>query len=503
MKTFRKKIMWGLATLAIITSSCGESFVSEDPKGSFFEENYYTNEEQCFSGLVAVYDVLRKNSGGFENMITMMNAGSDDFFAGGGNPSDGAGIHGFDDFSINELNVPRSYLGDYYRGIARANILILKLPDAEMNDATKARFLAEAKALRAFYYFQLVNLFGNIPLITTPIPTSEIYNVPQNTPAEIYAFIETELLASIDGIPGIIPASDSGRLTQGTVKAILGKVYLFEGKWAEAAAQLADVNGAPGGTSQYGYRLMDNFGDLWNINNKFNTESILETSHSNLSNAIWEIWGSSKDEGNSVNQMVGPRGYSRPENSTAPPYISGWSFNPVTQDLYNAMAGDPRFNATILDMKALVAAGQASYSPADQDTGYFLKKFMPLTSETSTGGGIPELNYRQNTYIIRLADTYLMEAEALMHTGNTGRAQDLLNAVRNRVGLGPLPISLDVIYQERRLELAGEGHRFFDLVRTDRTDLLVPYGFTADKNEILPLPYEDIANTLLEQNPNY
>jgi len=502
MKTFRKKVMWGLAGLAIISSGCGEDFVSIDPKGVFLEENYYRNEEQTFSALVSVYDVLRKNSGGFENLITMMNAGSDDFFAGGGSPSDGAGIHGFDNFTINELNIPRSYLGDFYQGIARANILIVKLPDAEMNETTKARFLAEARALRAFYYFQLVNLFGNVPLITTPLVTSELFNVPQSNPTEIYPFIEAELLASINDIPLTIPAADKGRLSQGTVKAILGKVYLFQKKWTEAAAQLADVNGTPGAANQYGYKLMDSYNDLWTLTNKFNTESILETSHTDKSNAAWGNWGSSSDEGNSVNQMVGPRGYNRIGN-VAPDYISGWSFNPVTQDLFTAMAGDPRFGATILDMKALVAAGQAGYSPADQDTGYFLKKFMPLKSETTEGGGTPELNYRQNTYMIRLADTYLMEAEAAFQSGNTGRAQLLLNAVRARVGLGVIPVSLDVIYQERRLELAGEGHRFFDLVRTGRTDILVPLGFTVGKNEILPLPFADIANTLLEQNPLY
>lgn len=500
----KNKLFLGLAGMLVLATSCGEDFVTEKPKGSFFEENYYTNEEQCFSGLVSVYDVLRKNSGGFENMITFMNAGSDDFFAGGGSPSDGAGIHAFDNFTINELNVPRSYFGDYYRGIARANVLILKLPDATFsNETQRARFLAEARTLRAFYYFELVNLFGNIPLITDKIETAEAYNVPQSTPEEIYAFIEAELEASVGDLPTTVPSDELGRLTQGAGKAILGKVYLFDEKWAQAAAQLADVNGTPGGTSMYGYRLLDDFADLWDFDNKFNTESILETSHTNLSDAIWDNWGSSRDEGNSVNQMVGPRGFTRSEGSPVPSYISGWSFNPVTEGLYTAMVSDPRFDATILDMRALKAAGLANYTPADQDTGYFLKKFMPLTTQTSTGGGNGELNYQQNTYWIRLADTYLMEAEALMHTGNTDRAQALLDAVRDRVGLAPVTVTLDAIQHERRIELAGEGHRFFDLVRTGRTDLLAPYGFTVGKNEILPLPFEDIAQTLLNQNPNY
>ncbi len=502
--TKSKFLLFG-AALALATG-CGVEDISETPKGNFFEENYYKNEEQCFSGLVSVYDVLRKNSGGFENMITMMNAGSDDFYAGGGSPSDGAGIHGFDNFTINELNVPRSFFGDYYRGITRANVLIAKLPDATFSSETqKARFLAEARTLRAFYYFELVNLFGNIPLITAPISATEAYQIPQASKADVYAFIESELVAAVGDLPTTVSNSELGRLTQGAGKAILGKVYLFEEKWAEAAAQLQDVNGTPGGTSMYGYKLVADFASLWSINNKFNTESILEVQHTNLSNAGWGNWGSSSDEGNTVNQMVGPRGFSRSDMSI-PSYISGWSFNTVTQSLYDAMSGDPRFSATIFDLKTLKAQNRADYAAADQDTGYFLKKFMPLTTETSTGGGNAELNYRQNTYWIRLADTYLMEAEALVHTGNVDRARDLVNAVRNRVGLAPLPaaqVTLSAIYNERRLELAGEGHRFFDLVRTQNTAPLVPFGFQSGKNEVLPLPFEDIANTKLVQNPGY
>lgn len=506
MRTLKGKILWGFAGLALLSSSCGEDFVTADPEGVFLQDDFYRTEEQCYWALVATYDVLRKNSGGFENMITMMNAGSDDFFAGGGSPSDGAGIHGFDNFTIDPVNMPSSFYKDWYRGIARGNALIQKLPDADISsEDTRARFLAEARTLRAFYYFELVNLFGDVPLVTTPLLTSELFQVDKTPKAEIYAFIETELLESLDALPMTIPAAQSGRLSQGTAKAILGKVYLYQEKWAEAAAQFADVNGEPGGVSQYGYELQDSFAALWSIDNKFNSESILEVSHTNLSNAGWGNWGSSSDEGNSVNQMVGPRGYNRPENSSAPSFISGWSFNPVAPELYNAYAAnDPRRDVTVLSMPALQASGQAGYSPADQDTGYFLRKFMPLTSETSTGGGNQELNYRQNTYWIRLADTYLMEAEALVHTGsNTARAQALLDAVRARANQLPTEVNLTAIANERRIELAGEGHRFFDLVRTGRTDLLEPFGFTTGKNEVLPFPFNEIANTPIQQNNGY
>lgn len=484
--------------------SCSDEFLNVEPKGTSLESNYYKNEEQSYSGLVAVYDILGKQSKGFDNMICMLNAGSDDFFAAGGGATDGVGIHAFGNYTIDQITMPGSFWNDFYQGISRANILLQKLPNVPMDEAKKARFAAEAKALRAYYYFELVRTFRNIPLILEPIPTAEIYNVLQATPEEVYAQIEKDLNESLPNLPVMITdvTNEAGRLSQGSVKALLGKVYLYEGKNALAAAEFASVNGTPGGTSMYGYKLLTNFADLWKINNKFNTEAIIEIVHTDKSNADWGFWGSGKDEGNSVNIMVGPRGYTRPENSPAPDYVSGWSFNTVTQSLYDALKLDPRFGATILDMKALKASGVADWAPNYQDTGYFLKKFMPLNSDASTGGGATALNYKQDVYAIRLADTYLMEAEALGGTGT--RAQALLDAVRARVGLGSVPVSLNAIMVERRLELAGEGHRWFDLVRTGQAaSVLASKGFVAGKNEIWPIPLKELENTKIIQNPNY
>lgn len=199
--------------------------------------------------------------------------------------------------------------------------------------------------------------------------------------------------------------------------------------------------------------------------------------------------------------MVGPRGYSRPEKSDAPDLPAGWAFNVATQKLYDAMKTDPRFEATIFDLKALKAAGKADYIPAYQDTGYFLNKYLPRQSDVRTGGGAAELNYKQNSYVIRLADTYLMEAEAL---GSGARAQALLDAVRARVGLPSVPVTLAAIKNERRMELAGEGHRFFDLVRWgDAAAALSDRGFDAGTDEIFPIPFKELNGTKLKQNPNY
>tara|TARA_R110000868_G_scaffold21640_12_gene89870 strand:+ start:11994 stop:13514 length:1521 start_codon:yes stop_codon:yes gene_type:complete len=498
-----KYSFFGLLVL-LLGVSCTKDFIDVQPKGTALEENYYSNESEAYSGLVAVYDVIGKQSKGFDNMITMMNAGSDDHYAGGGGATDGTGIQSFSDYSISSTTIPASFWNDFYQGIFRANILLTKLPDVPMSETTKSRFTAETKALRAYYYFELVRLFKNIPLITAPIPSSEIYNVSQVSPEEIYTQIETDLKESIAVLPNTLTdiANEAGRFTKGSAQALLGKVYLYQGKNAQAAVELAVVNGTPGSTSIYGYQLLDNYSDLWEIADKFNSESIIEVSHTDQSNADWGFWGSGADEGNSVNVMVGPRGYSKPSGSTAPDYASGWSFNTVTQDLYDVLSGDPRFNATIADIKALKDAGEADYSPGYKDTGYFIKKFMPLNSDVSTGGGATVLNYKQNVYAIRLADTYLMEAEALGGTG--ARAQALLDAVRARVGLPSIPVSTTAILAERRLELAGEGHRWFDLVRTGRAaTVLSDRGFTTGKNEIFPIPLKELENTVIVQNPNY
>ena len=505
MKTKKYKyLLFAIAMVATVIS-CSDEYLEVEPKGVFLSGNYYANQEQAYAGLVSVYDVMRKNSGGFENMITMMNAGSDDFYAGGGNSSDGAGIQSFSNYSLNPIEMPLSFWSDYYQGIYRANILLLKLPGATMDESTKTRYAAETKALRAIYYFNLVRMFGNIPLILEPISPSEMYNVTQSSPDAVYGQIESDLLEAIPSLPSSLNlATEAGRFTKGSAQALLGKVYLYQNKNALAAEQLAQVNGTPGQTSQYGYKLLENYNDLWVVDNKFNTEAVLEVAHTNVGLSGWGNWGSGSDEGNSVNVMVGPRSYVK-KTENAPDLPSGWSFNPVLPELYNLLKNDPRFSATILDLKALKESGDADYIGGYQDTGYFLNKFTPTKAVEHTGAGDAVLNYRQNTYVIRLADTYLMEAEALGGTG--ARAQALLDAVRDRAygdTSHRVAVSMSAIMAERRLELAGEGHRWFDLVRTGQAAAkLSSRGFVAGKHDIFPIPFKELENTKLVQNPNY
>lgn len=501
-----KKYKFPLIAIVILVTifSCSEDYIDVKPEGVFLSESYYLNEDQAYTGVVAAYDLLRKNSGGFENMVTMMNAGSDDHYAGGGNSTDGAGIQSFSNYTLNQFEIPKSFWDDFYRGVSRSNILIVKLPDATMDENLKARFMAEAKALRGYYHFNLVRLFKNVPLITEVILPSEMYNVVQATPEEVYTQIETDLLEAIPDLPiKITNDAEWGRLTQGAARAILGKVYLEEGKKALAAEQFAAVNGTPGEISQYGYKLLDNFNDLWQIDSKYNTESIFEVGHTNLAETGWGNEYGDSDEGNLVNTMVGPRGFvDLDEDDSIPKYSSGWSFNPIIPELYDLLKGDPRFEATILDLKTLSEEGKISYSPGYQDTGYFIKKFAPTADEETDLLGDMWLNHRQNMYVIRLADTYLLEAEALGGTG--ARAQALLDAVRDRVGLPSISVNLASVLNERRIELAGEGHRWFDLRRNGLLQAkLGDRGFVSGTHEIFPIPYKELENTKLVQNPNY
>lgn len=493
-----------LVTALVFIQACKKSFIEVKPNGdTYLEANYYQNAAQVFNGLVAVYDPLGSETGStYSNKQGLLNAASDDCGAGGGSATDQVAWVVWDNFTVNAGQGPQGDLwGRNYTGIYRANLLLSKLDGvADLTAAMKGRYAAECKFLRAYYYFDLVRLFKNVPLFTAAIPTAEIYSITQASPDAVYAQIEKDLTEAIGeaNLPSTVPVStEGGRVTKGAAKALLGKVYLYEKKWAQAAQQLSDVNGTPGSTSTFGYKLLPNFADVFKPTNKFNSESIFEIVHTSQARQDWNAWGAF--EGNVMVQMIGPRNY------TGPIYVTGWGFCPLTNELVNAIKGDPRYPYTAANIDSITKATGGSYEKGYQNTGYFVEKYAPKQAYRSSLGGVADLNYPNDYIEIRLADTYLMEAEALTQSGaNAARAQALLDAVRARVGLSSVPVSLPTLYNERRLELATEGHRFFDLVRTGQAaTVLGPFGFKAGKNEVLPIPLGDLSGTKLVQNTGY
>lgn len=504
-------IIFALAGGITLFSSCSEDFLEADLKGTDLESSFYKNETQARQGLVAIYDVVGWQGNGYVTREGMANAASDDQRAGGGGPSD-----------INDLQVVTKWtltpeIGPHnelwrkgFSGVFRANKLLEKLPDVPMNEVNKARFTAEARFLRGYFYFDLLRMFENIPLITRPLTTAEMRDEPQADPAEVWKQIEDDIKAALaePNLPDRITGNDDkGRVTKGTAHAMLGKVYLYQKKWKEAAAELALVNGpTPGQPSPtYGYQLLPNFADLFKSKPefKYNSESVFEIGYSSQSNGGWGCV--SCTEGNVLNILVGPRGYN--PKPGAPDYVSGWSFLVFTKEFYDFIHFDPRFKYTVADVDSLEKNGFATYEKGHDNTGFFLEKFAGRQSNRPASGTM-ELNFPQNKYDIRLADTYLMEAEALVMDGQSGaagsRAYALMNAVRARVGLGARNATIDNIFDERRLEFAGEGIRFFDLIRTGRaTAALASRGFDPNRNYVFPIPFHELQSTKMEQNKEW
>lgn len=504
MKYFNIKVL--LCSLSMMAMmSCGKNFLELEPIGTQLESNFYQTDEEIFEGVVAVYDVTQwGGTNGWTMKLGLLNAASDDCYAGGSDASDQPNWVAWDNFTLDPFLGPqRGLWNKNYAGIYRANLILEKIENPDIEDLTpekKARYIAEVKFLRAYFYFDLVRMFGNVPLITKTLGADEIYTQKQSDPAAIYAQIEADLKAAVDEsqLPETVSPDELGRITKGAAKALLGKVILFQNdnaRMAEAASLLDDVI-----TSGI-YGLESNYADIFKPDNKFGIESVYEIVHSENQHGGYENFNNFT-EGNYNVQFFGIRDF------VGEDYANGWSFCPITEDLVNFMKDDPRFAATIIDGKALKDAG-ATYSASYQNTDYFINKYAPLQEFKATSGE-PALNWGYNIKEIRLADVMLMAAEAYARSGDEGRAKQYLNEVRSRVGL-PDKVSsgsalLDDIAAERRLELATEGVRFWDLIRTQKAaTVLGPLGFQPNKHEYLPIPQQeiDISQGAMVQNQGY
>ncbi len=290
-------------------------------------------------------------------------------------------------------------------------------------------------------------------------------------------------------------ASQKGRATKGAALAFLGKVYLYQNKFSEAASTFDEV------INSGSYSLIPNYNDLFSVANENNSETIFDVQYTGLEGGSYGCLICL--EGNAAVGFQGIRQYN------GPVYGDGNSYNLPTQALYDAFSSiDPRRGATILDIEAFITAqpdaASITYAQgAGGHTGYYNNKYIKRQGEI----GLPDndltspVNYR----VMRYADVLLMAAEAHYQTGNSSKAQQLVNQVRVRAGVPGLAVnSINVIYKERRFELSGEGLRFFDLVRTGQAADFIQ-GFVPGKHEVFPIPQVeiDLAGGSWPQNSGY
>ncbi|WP_452221240.1 RagB/SusD family nutrient uptake outer membrane protein [Lacinutrix salivirga] len=479
-----------IVSLIVISYSCSDDFVNVSSQDSS-SENFFNTEEDYQNALIAAYDMLQST---YLNVM-LGEIASDNTLAGGENPTDVIGIQQIDDMIHTPNNEQlRSIWGWMFAGVNRANFILEFQDKTDFPD--KENVLAQTKFLRAYYYFELVKWFGDVPLVIDQrILFGDQFDVDRTPNAEVYAQIEIDLMYAVDNLP--VSQAQVGRITKGAAQALLGKVYLYQDKFLEAANVLEPLilNGP--------YDLITDYSTLFENDNENTVESVFEVQYTDLEGASFDCLQCS--EGNVAVGFNGIRNYS------GPLFDSGFSFNVPTQEVVDEFEeGDLRLETAILDIDAWAANTGATFSTGNEHTGYFNRKYIPRQDDSNIGDA--NLTNPNNYRAIRFADVLLMAAEAF-NRGNISdtKAQTYLNRVRARA-FGNMDNNVvasgaaltQAIYHERRVELVGEGHHFFDLVRTGRAASEIE-GFVTNKHEIFPIPSIEIALTgnRWSQNPGY
>jgi hypothetical protein len=485
----RRIIYFGILIISVGLNFGCKKFLTVDPPYSQDVENFFQSPEDYDRALTGAYDMLQ---GSFMT-LWIGEIASDNAIAGGESVNDSQGLHQVDNMTHGGVNNElRNVLRWNYTGITRANYILENKDNIDF--VGKDHIIAEAKFLRAYYYFELVKYFGDVPLIIDKrIGIEEALQIPRSPKAEVYAQIEKDFSEAAQVLNPM--ASQKGRATKGAALAFLGKVYLYQNKFSEASSTFDEV------INSGIYSLIPNYNDLFSVANENNSETIFDVQYTGLEGGSYGCLICL--EGNAAVGFQGIRQYN------GPVYGDGNSYNLPTQALYDAFSSiDPRRGATILDIEAFIAAqpdaSSITYAQgAGGHTGFYNNKYIKRQGEI----GLPDndltspVNYR----VMRYADVLLMAAEAHYQTGNTSKAQQLVNQVRVRAGVPGLAVnSINVIYKERRFELSGEGLRFFDLVRTGQAADFIQ-GFIPGKHEVFPIPQVeiDLAGGSWPQNSGY
>ena len=497
MKKINIKILF---TIIIITLgySCSDDFVNVKSQAEN-SEDFFNSEDDYQNALIGAYDLLQSS---YINVM-LGEIASDNTLAGGESATDVIGIQEIDDMIHTPVNAQlRDIWGWMFSGVNRANYIL------EFKDKTdftgKEQVLAQARFLRAYYYFELVKWFGDVPLVVDQrILFGDQFNVGRTPKAQVYAQIELDLMFAADNLPYV--QSESGRVTKGAAQALLGKAYLYQDKFDEASAVLENlIQNGP-------YDLVSDYNSIFETEGENNIESVFEVQYAELEGAGFGCLQCS--EGNVAVGFSGIRNYTADPGSTGDIFSSGFSFNVPVQELVDAFeADDLRKDVAVLDIDAWASQTGNTFGTGFEHTGYFNRKYIPRKRSSAAQQDF-NLTNPNNYRSIRFADVLLMAAEAFNRSAspNDGKAQSYLNRVRQRA-FGDMLHDLNStgsnltenIYQERRVELAGEGHRFFDLVRTGRAAQEID-GFITDKHELFPIPEieRQLTGNRWSQNPGY
>ncbi|MFV0144725.1 RagB/SusD family nutrient uptake outer membrane protein [Empedobacter falsenii] len=467
-----KKYIIPFTIMALLLSSCDNDLLNINPESTKVNSDFYADAAQIEQGLNSVYGTLQYNGQYRLAMLAIGEIPTDNTYCEV--PANDSFTYGeFDFFTIQPNN---SLIGniwkDNYIGIQQANIILNRIDNiTDMSDMDKSMVKGEVKFLRALMYFNLVRIFGDVPLVTKETTdVNSYFGQGRTSKNEVYDLIKTDLTDAIDLLP-VIPAK-IGKVTKGAALGILGKVYLTLGEYEKALTYLNQIE-------TLGYYLLDNPNDIFDINNENNNEIIFDVQFASGLNG--------NSEGSNAFQMFSPSGT-----------VSGAKgHNLPTKEIYNLYSKN--------DLR------RDAYIGITKNNIHFTKKLVKTSNSVEDGGS--------NVVVLRLADVLLMISECYANKNDFVNANAYLNRIKQRAGLTVVDINnqselLSEIALERRLELIGEGHRWFDLVRTGNAievisnHLAITPGFSTAQIKshhlLMPIPQNQInTDSSIIQNPGY
>ncbi len=478
--------------LIISAESCKKSFLNPAPQGQLPATQLYTNAAGATQGINAIYANLRAWAQTAFPALAIESMGGDEVEKGstsGDSPAIGY-YHTFTQTGA-EGGFDDTFWDGQYTSISLCNQAIDSIPKINMDATLKARYVAEAKFVRAYNYFRLARAYGDVPLRLHYPKTAADYNIPRTARAQVYAQVEKDLTDAAAVLPQSYSGLDIGRATKGAALSLHAKVAMYQKKWGDVLTYTNAV------IASGQYSLFANFEQSFRIANENNPEEIFEIQCPNTES-------NTEASDSQFSQVQG----------VAPTY--GWGFNIPTRALVNAFEpGDPRLDATILFAGGTSKEGDAipAVDNGHVDSMYNYKSYVPFAEPILNGNP----GAGQDVRVIRYSEVLLMNAEAANETGNTTLALASLEKVRARARAGnnavlpPVTTTVQAtlrlaIWHERQVELAMESDRFFDVVRQGRApELFKNRGFKAGKNELQPIPVSEItlSGGLLKQNPGY